>query len=61
MHNVQISPEQLIDQKKEAKRIVNDGIKLAVNDNTKSCQMQILLIGYLHYKTILPIKKYFGI
>ena len=39
MHNVQIRLEQFEDQRKEAKRIVNGGVKLPVNDKTKSSQI----------------------
>ena len=39
MHNVQIRFEQFADQKKKSKRIVNGGVKLPVNDKTKSSQI----------------------
>ena len=39
MHNVQIRLEQFADQKKKAKRIVNGGVKLPVNDKTKNSQI----------------------
>ena len=39
MHNVQIRLEQFADQRKEAKRIVNGGVKLPVNDKTKTSQI----------------------
>ena len=39
MHNVQIRLEQFADEKKKAKRIANGGLKLPVNDKTKSSQI----------------------
>ena len=39
MFIVQIRLEQFADQKKKARRIVNGGVKLPVNDKTKSSQI----------------------